>query len=79
MSGGRRPKNTPFYVDGKELLCKRCIYRGDYDLFWDKTQSKEVYNGECRKLNKLVTSPLNKCEHFKEKGSSHELSEFENV
>ncbi len=66
-----------YYVDGKELLCMRCDYRGNYHLFWDG--SKEVYKGECRKLNALVTSPLNKCKHFRKKGSPVPLSEFTEV
>ena len=64
MTSGTCCDDTPFYIDGEEVLCMRCEHRGDYQVVRDELHHKDVFWAECNMLEKIVGLPLNKCDKF---------------
>ena len=64
MTSGTCSDDTPFYIDGEEVLCMRCEHRGKYEVVRDELHHKDIFWAFCEKLDKHVGLPMNKCDDF---------------
>lgn len=62
----RMPDESPFFLNGKEVLCLRCKHRGEYYVAYDCLHHTDIYCGACYARNAFVGLPLNVCEYFEE-------------
>ena len=76
MTSGTCSDDTPFYLDGAEVLCMRCSHRRAYHMDYDELHKKVIFWADCHKLNKIVGLPIDVCEHFKN-SNSHQSHLFE--
>lgn len=64
MSEGICSKDTPYYLNGEEVLCLRCEHCGTYQVVYDELHHRDIFWAECKKSEKQVGLPLDKCGDF---------------
>lgn len=67
MSEGTCLNDTPFYLNGEEVLCMRCSHCESYQIVYDELHHKDIFWAECHELNKCVGLPISVCKHFQKK------------
>lgn len=67
MSEGTCSHDTPFYLNGEEVLCLRCAHCGAYQVVYDNLHHRDIFWAECTRTDTHVGLPLNKCDNFEEK------------
>lgn len=67
MSEGACSLDTPYYLNGKEVLCLRCVHCGAYQVVYDDIHHRDVFWAECTKFEKHVGLPMDICSEFEVK------------
>lgn len=67
MSEGTCSVDTPYYLNGEEVLCLRCAHCGAYQVVYDDLHHRDIFWAECTKFEMHVGLPMYECPGFEAK------------